>query len=226
MDSFEVISRITGDINKVSNMIKLINNIPDIQKNPLNYVVEDIKPDTNFLWLEFGVYKGDTIKLIARNTRNNVYGFDSFEGLSEYWRPKYDKGAFSIEGEIPQLGENIILIKGLFQDTLIDFLKEKNTKISFIHIDSDLYSSAKYVLDTCKSYFNDTCYVVFDELVNFEYFESDKSELMALYDFIQENNITYKWIGMHGDLNLSFVKGIKGYYYPYHQNVAICFIKE
>ena len=66
MALFEVVSTIIGDTSKVSNMIKLIKNIPDIQKNPLNYVVEDIKPDTNFLWLEFGVYKGDTIKIIAK----------------------------------------------------------------------------------------------------------------------------------------------------------------
>lgn len=204
----------------------MIKPIPDIGRNPLEYVVELLQ-ETNDqgLWLEFGVYKGTTINFISKHTKNTVYGFDSFEGLPEDWRPKYEKNTFSMDGQLPIVNENVTLIKGLFQSTLEDFLRNHRKSISFIHIDSDLYSSAKYILDTCAPYLAEGCFIVFDELVNFEYFESDQSELMALYDFIHEKKIDWEWVGMKGELNLTLTKGIKGYYYPYSQNAAICIQK-
>lgn len=211
---------------KLEKMLKLVKSIPDLKINPLNYIIEKYKTEEG-LWLEFGVYKGATINKIASYRENLVYGFDTFEGLPEDWRPKYDKGFFSLEGNMPNVNKNVVLIKGLFQETLEGFLNEKNEKITFIHIDSDLYSSAKYILDTCKPYFADKCYIVFDEIVNFEYFETNQSELMALYDFLEENNdIGYEWIGMEGELNLTLTKGVKGYYYPYHQNAGILLYKK
>jgi hypothetical protein len=209
---------------KVDAMINLVRNIPNIQKNPLDYVLETIQfSNEQTLWLEFGVYKGSTINKISEYSSSTVYGFDSFEGLPTDWRPKYSKGAFSLEGQMPEVRQNVRLVKGWFEDTLKPFLETQQKKISFLHIDSDLYSSAKYILDTCREYFTDNCMVVFDELVNFEYFEDKNSELMAFYDFIQETQIPWKWVGMEGELNLTLTKGIKGYYYPYHQSVAVCF---
>ena len=35
------------------------------------------------LWLEFGVYKGKSLRKIAGLTRQAVFGFDSFEGLPD-----------------------------------------------------------------------------------------------------------------------------------------------
>jgi hypothetical protein len=209
---------------KTEKLLSFVQDIPNIHTNPLVFTINKLKEnDTNdTLWLEFGVYKGISINLIAENTNKTVYGFDSFEGLPEDWRPKYEKGFFSLEGNMPSVRSNVVLIKGLFQDTLKEFLLQQNKKISFIHIDSDLYSSAKYILDTCKPYFSERCYIVFDELVNFEYFESSQSELMALYDFLVETKIEYEWVGMNGELNLTLTKGMKGYYYTYNQNAAIC----
>ena len=49
-------------------------------------------PDETTLWLEFGVYTGGTLKKIGEfremqsRIRPAVYGFDSFQGLPEYWR--------------------------------------------------------------------------------------------------------------------------------------------
>lgn len=211
-----------GQQEKVTKMIDFIKGIPDVGQDPLTYCLEQLSThQDNTLWLEFGVYTGTTINKIATYTTKTVYGFDSFEGLPEDWRPKYDKGAFSLEGRMPETRPNVQLIKGWFQDTLKPFLQQQDRRISFLHIDSDLYSSAKYILDTCKAYLAEDCLIVFDELVNFEYFESDKCELMALYDFLHKNPVEWEWVGMQGPLNLTLTKGIKGYYYPYHQNAAI-----
>jgi hypothetical protein len=50
------------------------------------------------LILEFGVYKGESINYIARRLpKDLIYGFDSFEGLPEFWRNGLPKGSFKIE---------------------------------------------------------------------------------------------------------------------------------
>ena len=81
-------------------------------------------------------------------------------------------------------------------------LKHKNKKVSFVHIDADLYSSTKCVMDALKDYFDTDCVIIFDELVNYPGFDSDKGELKALFEFITENNVSYSWIGMNGESNL------------------------
>jgi hypothetical protein len=72
----------------------MISNIPNINKFPLHHVFENMKLEhkPNTLWLEFGVYSGTTINYISKYTTEHVYGFDSFEGLPEAWRPQYEKG--------------------------------------------------------------------------------------------------------------------------------------
>ena len=51
-------------------MNELCRDIPNLNKNPLHYVFENIglrhREDT--LWLEFGVYNGETINYISRFT--------------------------------------------------------------------------------------------------------------------------------------------------------------
>ena len=181
----------------------------------IKYVFENMnlqhKEET--LWLEFGVASGNTINYISKFTNNTVYGFDSFEGLPEKWRDGIEKGFFSRNGILPQVNSNVKLIKGWFNETLVDFIKIQNKKISFIHIDCDLYSSTKYVLATLINYIDNNCIIIFDELVNYPGFDGDNGELKAFYEFITENNVDYEWIGMNG---VPF--NMNGYY---HENVAV-----
>lgn len=196
-------------------MLKIIQNIPNVNTYPLEYVFENMKlqhkPDT--LWLEFGVATGKTINYISSFTNDKVYGFDSFEGLPEKWRDGYDKGAFTMNGALPAVNSNVELIKGLFGETLTEFIKSQNKKVSFIHMDADLYSSTKYIFDVLKNYIDTDCIIVFDELVNYVGFDGDNGELRAFYEFITENKVDYRWIGMNGTPT-----GMRGYY---HQNVAV-----
>ena len=180
---------------------QFIQNIPDIKTYPLTYVFENMKLQhkENTLWLEFGVASGNTINYISKFTKYNVYGFDSFEGLPEKWRDGFEKGTFNRNGNLPQVNDNVILIKGWFKDTLYQFIHNKNKKISFIHIDCDLYSSTKCILETLKEFININCIIVFDELINYPGFDGDTGELKAFYEFITENKINYKWIGMNGE---------------------------
>ena len=180
---------------------------PNLNKNPLHYVFEDMKLQQDGLWLEFGVFSGESINYISNFTTNTVYGFDSFEGLPEKWRPGYEKGMFSLGGHLPKVNKNISLIKGWFNETLEDFIKNQNQKISFIHIDCDLYSSTKYVLDTLKDHLAKDCVIVFDEFINYDGYEH--GEFKAFQEF---NPVSYSWIGMNGTI------GMEG---KTHENVAV-----
>ena len=176
--------------------------IPNLgESNERHYVLSTVmkKGVPKGLWLEFGVASGKTINLISNYT-DVVYGFDSFEGLPEKWRDGFEKGAFNRNGEFPQVNDNVILIKGLFTDTLAPFLKEQNKKISFIHIDCDLYSSTKTILEEIFPYLDKECILVFDELVNYPGYED--GELKAFSEFISKHNLMYEWIGMNGTIGL------------------------
>ena len=196
-------------------MLSIIQNIPNVNTYPLTYVFEHmkLKHKPNTLWLEFGVFSGRSINYISQFTQDTVYGFDSFEGLPEKWRDGFDKGMFNQNGSMPQVNTNVQLVKGWFNETLPGFIQaHNNKKISFLHLDADLYSSTKYILDTLKGYLDTDCIVVFDELVNYPGFDGETGELRAWYEFITENKVDYEWIGMNGTPT-----GLLGYY---HENVA------
>jgi hypothetical protein len=135
-------------------MLNIIKNIPNVNTYPLIYVFEHLKLQhkPNTLWLEFGVASGNTINYISKFTNDTVYGFDSFEGLPEKWRDGFDKGAFNRNGNLPQVNNNVELIKGWFDETLQHFIQTQNKKVSFIHMDADLYSSTKYIFNVLKDY--------------------------------------------------------------------------
>jgi hypothetical protein len=196
-------------------MLNILKNIPDIKTHPLKYVFEimKLKHKSNTLWLEFGVATGNSINYISKFTNDKVYGFDSFEGLPEKWRDGFDKGSFNMYGNLPQVNHNVELIKGWFSDTLVNFIQSQNKKISFIHMDADLYSSTKYIFDTLKDYIDNNCVIVFDELVNYDGFDGNTGELKAFYEFVTENSVDYRWIGMNG-----VPLGMSGYK---HENVAV-----
>jgi hypothetical protein len=181
-------------------MESILEGIPDVGKYPLHYIFEDLKlvPTADTLWLEFGVATGRTINYFSQFTKDKVYGFDSFEGLPEKWRDGFDKGAFSRNGDFPEVNANVVLIKGWFSDTLVPFLKEHNKKVSFLHIDCDLYSSTKFIFNAVKDYLAEDCVILFDELVNYPGYKGETGELLALYEFVKETNMQFEWIGMNG----------------------------
>ena len=122
------------------------------------------------LLLEFGVYKGKSIKKISKAFPNNiVFGFDSFEGLPKEFTTKLPKGHFSLSGEIPKVPKNVTIIKGIFQDTLPEFLKEMKQDVAFINFDADLYWSTKFVLDILKDRIVPRTILYFDELIHPEF---------------------------------------------------------
>jgi hypothetical protein len=146
----------------------------------------------NGAFLEFGVYKGETINFIANNVNNTIYGFDSFEGLPEYWRDGFPQGSFSIN-KLPKVYNNVVLVKGWFDETIPKFLVEHSFEaISYLHIDCDLYSSTKTIFKLLESKIVSGTIIVFDEYFNFPGWEND--EYFAFQEFISETNLKYEYI--------------------------------
>lgn len=147
------------------------------------------------LILEFGVYRGTTIKYIAnKNPEDQIYGFDSFEGLPEDWQVsqhekfnKHKKGYFAVD-ELPEVPSNVTLIKGFFNESLPKWkLSFVNETIRFLHIDSDLYSSAITVLSELNDLIQIGTVIRFDDFFPWSgkrYDRWEEGEYKALYDWI------------------------------------------
>jgi len=195
-------------------------NIPNLKEEVLEYVLKNlIIGKEGSTAMEFGVYSGQSINKISQHFSQHVYGFDSFEGLPEDWRLHFPKGTFNLNGQLPQVNENVILVKGLFNETLPSFL-EKNKhlkeKIELIHLDADLYSSTIYVLEQLftKGFFKQVQLIVFDEFINYDGYED--GEFKAFFEFINKYNLNYQFIGMNGYI------GLNG---KIHEAIAIQIIK-
>lgn len=135
------------------------------------------------LAIEFGVYSGYSLSIIRNNYSGDVYGFDSFQGLPEFWREGFDKGHFQTSS-IPEI-DNVEMVVGLFQDTLDDFLKKTSNKIKVIHFDADLYSSTIYCLDKVLNYLSEKTIFIFDEYHNYPSWEDH--EYKAFSEWLEKN---------------------------------------
>lgn len=140
--------------------------------------------------LEFGVGSGQTTRIIA--DQMPVIGFDSFAGLPETWRRGYPKGSFArtTHPEVP----NAKLVVGLFADTLPGF--ELPDHVGLVHIDCDLYSSTKTVLEHIAPALKPGTYVVFDEWHGYEGYE--QHEQLAWREFAERTDIKWAVVG-HSD---------------------------
>jgi hypothetical protein len=150
--------------------------------------------------LEFGVYSGTTINTIAAaDFSRTVWGFDSFRGLPEGWRPGYPAGAFDTGGRFPRVHPNVILVPGWFHDTIPRFRDEilAGNTISLLHIDCDLYSSTTAVLTGLRRAIVPGTIIVFDELLNYPGYE--EHELLALYEFCRDSGLGLEYLGCPGD---------------------------
>ena len=146
----------------------------------------------NGLVLEFGVYSGRTVNHLASLEAGKVFGFDSFDGLPEDWRPDFRKGEFK-RTDLPPVGPNVELVVGWFEDTLPGFLAANPGPVSFLHVDCDLYSSTKTVFHHLSGRIVPGTIIVFDEYFN--YIAWRNHEFKAFAEFIAASGLNYRYIG-------------------------------
>ncbi|MEM3334231.1 MAG: TylF/MycF/NovP-related O-methyltransferase [Thermoplasmata archaeon] len=131
-----------------------------------------------------------------------IFLFDSFEGLPEYdgerdknpiWKKGQFKGSIDeikkvIKKTYAEILPNVRFIKGYFENTLNDELKKELSPYppSFVNIDVDYYSSAKYVLNFISSIFQEGTICYFDDI--FEYLGNPtKGELAAIDEYNRDH---------------------------------------
>jgi hypothetical protein len=147
-------------------------------------------------YAEFGVWKGESLSFIADRIDDVIYGFDSFEGLPEDWYPTHAKGMFDLGGALPDLKTrrgNVRLVKGWFEDTLPPFAREVEGPAAFLHIDSDLYSSARTVLGVLGDRIVPGTVIVFDEYLNYPGWQD--GEVKAWREFCEACAVRYRYVG-------------------------------
>lgn len=146
------------------------------------------------LYLEFGVASGRTINHMASlRPGESFHGFDVFSGLPEAWRTGFDQGAFAREN-LPVVIENVELITGLFEDTLVPFLESHAGDLAFLHVDCDLYGGTVTILDACKDRIKAGTVIVFDEYFNYPGWE--QHEYLAWQQFCAEHDVEYEYLSM------------------------------
>jgi hypothetical protein len=157
----------------------------------LRFAVRQARVDG--LYLEFGVHSGRTISHIAGLApHRTVHGFDSFEGLPEAWAGyTLGKGAFRQDGP-PAVPDNVELHVGWFDETLAPFLDSSPGAAAFVHIDSDLYSSAKTVLDGLADRMVEGTVIVFNEYFNYPNWR--EHEYKAFQEFCETHGVEYEYL--------------------------------
>lgn len=140
--------------------------------------------------LEFGVFAGRSLAVIAEARKGReVYGFDSFRGLPEVYRPHVREGAFALD-RLPEV-EGAELVVGWFEDTLPGFLARHPGPVDFLHVDGDLYSSAVTVLRHVGPRLLPGSVVIFDEYFNYPGWE--KHEFRAWQEYLQRTGTTVEY---------------------------------
>ncbi len=162
------------------------------------------------LVLEFGVFSGRSINFIASLFQDTeVHGFDSFEGLPEFWRDGFGTGVFAT-GKMPVVRPNVTLHRGWFNESIPQFLSQKpdNQFISYLHVDCDLYSSTAEIFNGLQNLFCHGTVIVFDEYFNYPGWK--EGEYKAFSEFVTKNGFEYEYLTFNSYDEQVAVRLLKG----------------
>lgn len=165
--------------------------------------------------MEFGVFKGRTINIFSSlRPRRIFWGFDTFTGLPQPWlinkKKSFPEGTFNLDGVMPVVNPNVVLVKGLFEDTLPVWNNLIHGNVGFIHIDCDLYASALTVLMQLNHRIVPGTTIVFDELFSWHkevngYDNWRDGEWRALTEWLASCGRRVEPVARHTDESATFV---------------------
>jgi hypothetical protein len=144
------------------------------------------------LYLEFGVYRGRTLRwwaehLTARSA--SFVGFDSFEGLPEDWQPGAGRGSFAVS-KPPQIDDpRVSFVVGWFEETLPPWEPPPHDQL-IVNVDCDLYSSTKLVLEWLTPHVGNGSLVYFDDLFNRDH------QWRALHEWLDAGFVSARPVAM------------------------------
>ncbi len=143
--------------------------------------------------VECGVLHGRTLNLLAAWSGREIHGFDSFQGLPEDWNEQEKAGSYSTGGQVPAVAPNVTLHPGWFTETLPPFAAALAQPIALLHVDCDLYSSARTVLEQLGPHLAPGAVVVFDEYTGYPGWQ--KHEYRAWREWCAAGGVEVELIG-------------------------------
>lgn len=163
--------------------------------------------------VECGVGKGATLSILSNISNKKIYAFDSFEGFPEEisnhdhknllkvlkfskWhyklmtKERVTENLLANGAKIQDIGKKIFLKQGFFPNSFKDF----DEKISFLHLDVDLYQSYKDCLEFFFSKIKIGGIVTFDEYYDNISVSPKKGwdwrgANIAIDEFVKKNNL-------------------------------------
>ena len=156
------------------------------------------------VYFEFGCHSARTFSSVIRAAnyfqmdKMKFYAFDSFEGLpatdvdvdgvfqtGEFNTPVQDFLA-KVKKKAGRNLSSEYVIKGYYSDSLTLELQKKMPKVGIVHIDVDLYSSTRDVLNFLKPLMIVGTLILFDDYYCFPP-DSKKGEMRAILEFCENN---------------------------------------
>lgn len=148
-------------------------------------------------WATFGVGWNRTFQELTRVRGryahdNRLFAFDWWEGLPEDWRPGYPRGYFRIPRERVVAWHRhdpaVVFVDGLFGETLDAGMVARMGPMALVHIDCDLYASARCVLERLP--LASGTIVMFDEFYSPSgEWDWHEHEAKAFYEICQERRL-------------------------------------
>jgi hypothetical protein len=172
-----------------------------------NVKLDSIKGD----YIEFGVFKGKSLyhsyktadKIIPDASRL-FWGLDSFEGFPVDNHDFYIDQNFATSKELVEKNfkkfDNVRIIDGYFEDSLIDEELQNINKISFAFIDCDIYESSEVAFKFIKNRLSNGAFVMIDDFTSIDkngnyiakcFFEVFKDRDILFFD-TYSNGQTYR----------------------------------
>ena len=141
-----------------------------VQTNPRGSIGDpQLVGDPSLPWCEFGVGEGESLDwfLLNKPRGNVMFGFDTFEGIPEPWlgHPVGHWKSEPYQSNRPDLE----IVRAPFDVSVNDARVRARLAggIGLMHVDCDLYSSTRTVLEGMRPFIGPGTVIVFDELYGY-----------------------------------------------------------
>jgi hypothetical protein len=114
-------------------------------------------------------------------------------GIPEDWKHDTPAGSFSNSGVVPSdLPENAVIHVGEFADTIVTYRSESDRTVALLHVDCDVYASARTTLFELADRIAAGTIIVFDEFLNYPGWR--EHEYKAFMEFVDRFRVSYEYL--------------------------------
>ena len=150
--------------------------------------------DPSLPWCEFGVGEGESLDwfLLNKPAGNAMFGFDTFEGIPEPWLG-HPAGHWKSEPYQSNRAD-LEIVRAPFEASLSDAaLRTRLARgIGLMHVDCDLYSSTRTVLEGTREFLRPDTVVIFDEFYGYGGWQ--QCEAGAFREFVEAEKVSFEYV--------------------------------